>query len=391
MSLPFDAMHAALRAQVDRDILPGVSTALLRGREVVDVFCHGMADREARVPLREDHLFRIFSNSKLVTSCAVMQLIEEGRIALDDPIAAYIPELGERQVLRPGAMRLDDTEPAREPITVRHLMTHTSGLSYGIFDPGSLLYEAYGRAKVMSPHMELAALTQVLAPLPLAFHPGTRWEYSVGTDVLSRLVEVVSGRTFGQYLSARIFEPLEMADTAFWVPESRRERLCALYASPDPTDANGAGLVRVDDRPYPGAYVHTPVRESGGGGLVSSLWDMVRLLRSLIPGGATLLRPETIDAMWANQLPPGVHVHIAGTPRTDSRGFGLGSSIALRPAPGEPAQVAGEVSWGGLAGTVWWLHPRLGTAGVLMTQRWLGTGHPYAVEFKRQAYRALGQ
>ncbi len=147
----FQALHAAMRAQVDREFLPCVSTALLAGRNVVDRFCYGSADREAGIALREDHIFRMFSSTKLVTSCAVMSLLEEGKFALDDPVEAYIPALAGRQVLRPGAKRIDDTEPARSPITIRHLMAHTSGLSYGMFDPGSVLYEAYNRAGVLHP------------------------------------------------------------------------------------------------------------------------------------------------------------------------------------------------------------------------------------------------
>lgn len=386
----FDALHAAMQSQVDRQYLAGVSTALLRGREIVDLACHGFADREAAIPLREDHIFRVFSNTKLVTSCAVMLLLQEGRIGLDDPIERYIPELGARQVLRPGATRIDDTEPAQQSITIRHLMSHTSGLSYGIFDPGSLQFAAYTQARISDPTLDLAGMVTALARLPLSFHPGTRWEYSVASDVLARLVEVVSGQGFGAFLRARIFEPLHMVDTGFWLPEPKQDRLCALYAGVDPADPTRPGLVRLDDKPYPGAYLHRVPRESGGGGLVSTLGDTVRLLQALMPGGPTLLEPETIERMWANQLPPGMCVRFPNVPPVQSRVFALGSALALQAAPGEPAQSAGEVNWGGLAGTIWWIHPRLQIAGVLMTQRWFGMGNPYAYEFKRQAYRALG-
>jgi CubicO group peptidase (beta-lactamase class C family) len=147
----FGALHAAMRTQVDDQFLPCVSTALLHRREVADRFCYGFADREARILLREDHIFRVFSNTKLVTSCAVMLLVEDGRIKLDDPIEAYIPELGGLQVLRPGVTRIDDTEPTRSSITIRHLMTHTSGLSYGVFDPGTVQFVAYNKLGVADP------------------------------------------------------------------------------------------------------------------------------------------------------------------------------------------------------------------------------------------------
>jgi len=304
----FDELHAAMRAQVDRQFLPGVSTALLRGREVVDRFCCGFADKEAGNALREDHIHRIFSSTKLATSCAVMQLVEEGRIGLDDPVEAYIPELGARQVLRPGATRIDDIEPARSSITIRHLMTHTSGLSYGVFDPGTVQFVAYNERGVGSPLKTLAEMMTVLAGLPLSFHPGAQWEYSVATDVLGRVIEVVSGASFGEVLKRRIFEPLGMVDTDFWVPEAKRERLCTLYVGVDLLDPTRPGLLRADDKPYPGAYTKNMPKESGGGGLVSTLGDNVRLVQSLIPGGPTLLKPETIALMWQNQLPPGLCV-----------------------------------------------------------------------------------
>ncbi|MGZ3342139.1 MAG: serine hydrolase domain-containing protein [Reyranella sp.] len=389
-SVNFNDLHLAMRDQVDGQFLPCVSTALLRGREVVDLFCYGFADREAGVALRDDHIFRIFSNTKLVTSCAVMLLLEEGRIGLDDPIEVYIPELGGLRVLRAGATRIDDTEPANSPITVRHLFTHTSGLSYGLFDPGSLQFAAYNQAGVMNPTRRLAEMMTTLATLPLSFQPGTRWEYSVATDVLGRLVEVVSGRSFGEVLASRIFEPLGMVDTGFWVPEAKRERLCALYVGADLMDPTRPGLTRADDKPYPGAYTRKMPRESGGGGLVSTLGDTVRLLQSLIPGGPTLLKPQSIELMFRNHLPPGLCVQFPNLPPFENRCFGLGSSVAVGPVAGEPAEVAGEAGWGGLAGTLWWINPRLGIAAALMRQRYFGFGNPYGYEFKRQAYRALG-
>ena len=390
MTNSFDALHDAMRAEVDQAFLPGVSTALLRGRDVVDRFCYGFADREAATLLREDHIFRVFSNTKLVTSCAVMMLWEEGRIGLDDPIAAYLPELDGLRVLRPGATRLDDTEPAKSPITVRHLMTHTSGFSYGVFDPGSIQFAAYNAAGVMNPATPLADMVTRLSRLPLSYQPGTAWEYSVATDVLARLVEVVAGMSFGAFLASRIFEPLGMVDTDFWVPPAKRDRLCALYVGADLMDPRKPGLIRLDDKPFPGAFSSKVPRESGGGGLVSTLDDTIRLLQALIPGGRTLLKAETIGLMFTNQLPPGLCVQFPGMPRFEHRGFALGSSVAIGAGPGEPAEVVDEVSWGGLAGTLWWINPRLGIAAALMTQRYFGFGNPYSFTFKQHAYRALG-
>lgn len=386
----FQALHDALRAQVQRGFLPGVSTALLRGREVVDRFVCGHADIEADVPLGEDHLFRVFSNTKLVTSCAVLLLVEQGKLALDDPIERYLPELGQRQVLRPGATRIDDVAPARRPVTLRHLMTHTAGLSYGLFDPGTLLHDAYRRAGVHKPQLSNAEFVRTLAALPLAFQPGEQWEYSLATDVLGRLIEVVSGETLGDFFARHIFEPLDMADTAFRLSDAQAARLAALYVGADLADPTTPGLKRLEDVPYPGAYRTAGMREAGGGGLISSLGDTVRLIQALVPGGPTLLKPETLADMARNHLPPGLCVRFANTPINPGRVFGLGSAVLAQPGPLDPPAAASEVNWGGMAGTLWWINPRLNIAGVLMTQRHWGFGNPYAIEFMRLAYQGLG-
>jgi CubicO group peptidase (beta-lactamase class C family) len=386
----FEALHAAMQAQVEQQFLPGLSTALFQGRDVVDTFCCGFADKEAGIPLREDHIFRMFSSTKLVTSCAVLMLFEEKRIRWDDPIETYIPELGSRWVLNSGATRIDDVEPAKSSITIRHLMTHTSGLSYGIFDPGTPMFNAYNQAGVMHPGKTLSEMMTTLASLPLSFQPGTQWEYSVAADVLGRLVEVVSGESFGNFLSSHIFGPLGMVDTDFWVSEAKLKRLSALYVGVDLLDPTKPGLLRAHDKPFPGAYMRKLPRESGGGGLVSTLGDTVKFIQSFLPGGPTLLKSETIDLMCRNQLAAGLCVQFANMPRFESKGFGLGSSVTIGPSALEPAEVVGEVGWGGLAGTIWWINPRIEIAGVLMTQRYFGFGNPYSFVFKAQAYKALG-
>jgi CubicO group peptidase (beta-lactamase class C family) len=251
----FGAAHAAMRRYVDGNILSGVSSAVLVGRDLVDVNCAGWADKEAQTPLRVDHIFRVFSNTKLITSCAALLLFEEGRFQLDDPIEKFIPQLANRRVLRPGATSLDDIEPAKGSITIRHLLSHSSGLSYGLLDPGTTIYKAYNERKVLYPGTTLAEMMDVLADLPLVFHPGTSWEYSVATDVTARLVEVISGQLFDKFIQSRILDPLGMVDTGFVVPEKDRSRLAAYYAGADIMEPMKPGLTRTDDAPYPGAYV----------------------------------------------------------------------------------------------------------------------------------------
>ena len=387
----FSKVHAALRRHVDADLVAGVSSAVLVGRDLVDLHCTGSADREADVAMRTDHLFRAFSNTKLVTSAAVLLLWEEGRFALDDPIEKFIPQLGNRTVRKPGATSITDTEPARGPITIRQLMSHSSGLSYGLLDPGSVMFKAYNARGVLNPLSNLAQMMDILADLPLAFHPGTGWEYSVATDVLSRLVEVVSGQAFDAFIRARIITPLGMVDTSFVVPADKRDRLAAYYAGADPFNPMKGGLTRLENSPYPMAYLAPVPRLSGGGGLVSSLPDMLALIRSLLPGGPTLLKEETIAMMMTNQLPANVWIRFPGQGEIKGKGYGLAGAVTIEPGPNDPAQSTGELQWGGIAGTHWWISPNTGLAGLLMTQRQMAFWRPFSFEFKKLVCQATGR
>jgi len=383
----FRPAHAAMQRYVDGNFLSGFSSAVLVGRDLVDVQCIGWADKEARIPLRVDHIFRVFSNTKLVTSCAALLLFEEGRFQLDDPIEQFIPQLANRRALRPGATSLDQTEPAVGPITIRHLMSHSSGLSYGLLDPGTLIFKAYNERKILNPATTLAEMMDVLADLPLVFHPGTSWEYSVATDVLARLVEVTSGQRFDAFIQSRILGPLGMVDTGFVV--SDRNRLVAYYAGADLVDPMKPGLIRADDSPYPGAYLRPFPRQSGGSGLVSTLPDMVALVRSLLPGGPTLLKPDTIEQMMSNQLPEDVWIRFAAFGVLQGKGHGLAGALILEPSAFDHHDARGELFWGGRAGTQWWISPETNIAGLIMAQRDQGFAHPFAVEFKRLAYEAV--
>ena len=239
----FSKVHAALRRHVDADLVAGVSSAVLVGRDLVDLHCTGRADREADVAMRTDHLFRAFSNTKLVTSAAVLLLWEEGRFALDDPIEKFIPQLGNRTVRKPGATSITDTEPARGPITIRQLMSHSSGLSYGLLDPGSVMFKAYNARGVINPLSNLAQMMDILADLPLAFHPGSGWEYSVATDVLSRLVEVVSGQAFDAFIRARASSrPLAWSTPASWCPPTSAIAWLRITRGADPFNPMKGGL-----------------------------------------------------------------------------------------------------------------------------------------------------
>jgi len=387
----FKPAHAAMQRYVDGNILSGVSSAVLVGRDLVDVNCVGWADKEAQTPLRTDHIFRVFSNTKLITSCAALMLFEEGKFGLDDPIEKFIPQLANRKVLRAGATSLDDTEPARSSITIGQLLSHSSGLSYGFFDPGTVIFKALNERGVHDPRTTLADMVDVLADLPLIYHPGASWEYSLAIDVVARLVEIIGGQSFDKFIQARILDPLGMVDTGFVIPERNHDRLVAYYAGADLMDPMKPGLTRTDNYPYPGAYLRPIARLNGGGGLVSTLPDMVALIRSLLPGGPTLLKPETIALMMTNQLPDGQWIRFAMLGEQPGKAHGLAGSLILKPSPTDHPDASGEFYWGGVAGTQWWISPKRNMAGVMMAQRQMAFVHPFSFEFKRLAYEAVKQ
>jgi CubicO group peptidase (beta-lactamase class C family) len=242
---------------------------------------------------------------------------------------------------------------------------------------------------VLNPATTLADMIDVLADLPLTYQPGTSWEYSVGIDVMARLVEIIGGQPFDRFIQARILGPLGMVDTGFVVPEQDRGRLTAYYDGADLLDFMKPGLTRNDNVPFPGAYLRPVPRFDGGGGLVSTLSDMVALIRSLLPGGTTLLKPETITLMKTNQLPDGIWMRFPMTGDLRGRGHGLTGGLILQPSSLDHPDAAGELYWGGMAGTQWWISPKRNVAGVMMTQRHMSFMHPFAFEFKRQAYEAV--
>jgi CubicO group peptidase (beta-lactamase class C family) len=377
---------------VDEQILSCVNTLVLRGTDVLDFALFGYMDLESGRPLAEDAIYRMYSNTKIVTSVAAMQLLEQGRFALDDPLEDYIEAFAGMQVLKPDAESVDDVEPAAGPIRIRHLMSHSAGLSYGFIEPGSVIDQAYAAADIDILNdfsLTLEALCDKLGALPLAYHPGRSWRYSFATDVLARLVEIWSGARFDDYLRARIFEPLGMVDTDFWVPPQKRERFVTMYAPTDLFDPMKSGLVKADD-PMDGSYTKERTLLSGGGGLVSTVQDYLAFVRMILNGGTwqgrKLLEPGTLALMRENQLPAGVGVSF---PMWDMPGtvFGLGFALKQVLREGEPEAMQDEYHWGGMAGTHSWMAPRAGIAGMCMTQRMPGFWHPFSHEFKSLTYQ----
>lgn len=390
MSGPFQAAHGVLQAEVDAGRLAGVSCATLRHGELIDNFCTGLADREAGVAMHPDTIHRAFSNTKLFTTVLVLMLAERGHWQLDDPLKRWLPAFGTMQVLRSGATTLDDTEPLQSDITIRQLITHTAGLAHGVFDPDGLLYKAYVATGVRGHQTTLAGQMDLLAPLPLGFQPGVAWDYALGIDVLARLCEIATGQSFGDALQTHIVGPLGLVDTGFVLRPDQVPRLAALYKG-DLADPMAPGLDRLDTTPWPDAYVKPVPRQSGAGGLVSTQADMLALLRQLMPGQpSALLQPATLAAMFVDQLPAHLCVQLPGRRSIPSLGFGLGGAVVRRASSLEPAGAVGELQWGGLAGTHWFINPVNGLAGVVMCQRHFGFWHPFWFAYKRRLHAAAG-
>jgi CubicO group peptidase (beta-lactamase class C family) len=380
---------------VDQEILSCCVALVMKGTDVVDFETFGFMDLESRRPLTEDAIFRMYSNTKIVTSVAAMMLYEQGEFELDDPLSSFLPAFSEPAVLRPNAGSVADVEPLAAPITMRHVMSHSAGFSYGFIEPDSLIDQAYmaaGVSGLATNGRTLETLCDDLATLPLAYQPGTSWRYSLATDVLARVIEVISGQRFDDFLKSRILLPLGMQDTDFHVPLDKQSRFTTMYAPVDVMTPMKGGLVKADD-PYTGSYSRPRSLLSGGGGLVSTVADYVTFLRVVINGGewdgVRLLKPATLSLMRTNQLPVGAGVRFPMWEMSNTV-FGLGFAIKLAPGPDEPETATDEYHWGGMAGTHSWMAPRADICGVCMTQRMPGFWHPFSHDFKRLVYGMLG-
>ncbi|MDC0214795.1 beta-lactamase family protein [Gammaproteobacteria bacterium] len=390
--LDYSEMHERMQFYIDSNILSCCSTLVMKGNEVVDHKTFGFMDLEEKQPLLEDAIYRMYSSTKIVTSVALMMLFEEGNFELGDPVSKFISDFDQPRVLKADAKTVEDTEEALSPITISQLLSHSAGLSYGFIEPDSVIDQAYNDSGVNAlgqSGMDLEELCSVIARLPLAYQPGTSWRYSFATDVCARLIEVISGRTFDAFLRERLFEPLNMRDTGFWVDESEMDRFVTMYAPTDIFDPMKPGLVRAED-PRSGPYAGKPKFLSGGGGLVSTVSDYLSFLQMIVSGGSfnevRILKSETLELMRTNQLAPevGVAFPMWSMPGTV---FGLGFALKQSLAEGEPAGALNEYHWGGMAGTHSWMSPSQGITGFCLTQRMPGFWHPFSHEFKAHCYR----
>lgn len=387
-----------LKKEVENDQVAGASALIVRNGKIALLATAGMADREATKPMSADTIVRIASMSKPITSVAAMMLVDEGKLSLDDPLSKHLPEFGDMKVVSTAAGGNGDTkptlEPAKTPITIRHVITHTSGISYRfIGDPrvGPLYVEAAVADGLSETPGTLAENVKRLARLPLAFQPGTEWHYGLNTDVLGRVIEVVSGQSLDQFLRERLFKPLQMNDTSFIVPREKRDRLAAVYGIEDGKPL--ARLTSVLTQRGPLVYSPTfPVWDdnagyySGGAALVSTLGDYARFLQMMLNGGeldgARILKPETVDAMTKDQLGT-MSLGFGAFGGGFGYGFGVVTDAAQSPTP------RGSYSWGGFFSTLFWVDPQNKLIGLLFTQTYPSGNPAFGPDFQRLTYEAL--
>jgi CubicO group peptidase (beta-lactamase class C family) len=388
----------------DEYVSPGRLTGSLvqvwRQGELVLNSLQGMADRERGAPMAEDTIFRIYSMSKPITSVALMMLFEEGRIALDDPVAQYIPAWADLRVYAGGELGSFKTRACTRPMQIVDLLRHTSGLTYG-FQGQTPVDAAYRKLKLGA--VELAGtlddMIAALADLPLDFSPGEAWNYSVSTDVLGYLVGKISGLPFDTFLQERILKPLGMTDTGFHVPVEKAQRLAACYAVGQLGSAVAAdSKLTLQDDPRTSSYLKPPSFFSGGGGLVSTAADYMRFARMLLGGGeldgVRILGRKTLELMTANHLPGGADLpqlsrSMFSEAAYNGVGFGLGFATTLTPAQTLTLGSAGDFFWGGAASTFFVVDPREEMILLLLTQVIPSSAYPLRRQLRTLVYGGL--
>ena len=353
----------------DKKLAGGIIVVARHGK-IVHFKSHGLMDIEAHKPMRDDAVLRIYSMSKAITTAAALILVDEGKLNLDDPVSKHLPELKGCQVQgKDGPFT-----PAKE-MTVRDLMLHTAGLTYG--SSGNAASDSkYKELNVMDFNSTLAEMTEKLRQVPLVYEPGADWQYSVSVDVLGRVVEVVSGHPLDEFFQSRIFAPLDMKDSGFYVPAEKLDRFAANYNS------DGKGNLTLKDAPATSEYLKKRKLFSGGGGLVSTARDYMRFLVMVSSGGeldgVRVLSEKSVKLMTTNQLSEKIGWIKFGPNVREGVGFGLGFSVRNKMSDWDPQGVVGEYGWGGAASTHYWTSPKDDLVVVTMEQT---MPYSFATEF----------
>lgn len=381
------AIRERMQWYVDENYIPCCSYMLAKSGALIDSQCLGYADGARQSPLTDEAIFRIYSNTKLITSVAAMMLVERGIIQLDTPLNDVCSKFSNLRVLQQNATALDQTEALQTPITLRHLLSHTAGFSYGFLDPGTLIDREYLTRgfNLLQPYSgDLQQFVSGVVEMPLAFQPGTNWRYSVATDLVGYIVEQVTGQSLDRFLRQQLFEPLGMAATGFCVPPQKRHLVVDLFRATDmyrPTDTGylSEPLNAVLPIATPPTFL------SGGGGVFSTAQDYLKFLQMLEARGhwqgEQIIRPQTLQLMLTNQLPAGVGLEF---PMWSLPGVGFGLGFALKPALLNPVGQSACHFWGGMAGTHSWVFEN-GVIALCMTQMMPSFLHPFSDDFHRLA------
>jgi CubicO group peptidase (beta-lactamase class C family) len=391
-----------MQAYVDQKVIAGLSTMVARKGKVVHYEQVGWMDIESKKPMSGDTIFRIYSMTKPIVCVALMTLYEQGGFHLFDPVSKFIPAFGELKVLvgdREGGTKEVDLV---RPITIRDLLTHTSGLTYNFLED-SPVSELYSQASLMNDaESSLKELINELVRLPLAFQPGSRWHYSLSIDVIAHLIEIISDQSLNHFLREKIFSPLAMIDTDFYVPPEKRNRLASMYGLPD-LAAPGMTLSKLMEAWMNGFNERLDVSETypatdpngfarGGHGLFSTAWDYMRFAQMLLNqgelDGARILGRKTVDLMNMNHLPVDLLPCEMGGVPIMGYGFGLGSRVLMNVAESEMPGSVGEFGWAGAATTYYWVDTQEELIGLLMSQYMMGFEVP-AKDFQVLTYQAL--
>ncbi len=384
--------HLKLR-YLDAGRFPGTQLLVYRRGKIVHSTVQGFADLERKLPVKDDTIFRIYSMTKPITSVAFMMLVEEGRVAIDEPVHKYIPEWKNLGVFQAGTMPAFLTKPPSRPMLIVDLLRHTSGLTYG-FQQRTNVDAAYRELKIgeVEKAGTLQSMIDSLAKIPLEFSPGEAWNYSVATDVLGYLIGQISGVPFEQFLKERILNPLGMNDTDFFVPADKAHRFAACYS------ADGKGGMTLQDDPATSSFLSPPSLISGGGGLCSTAADYLTFCRALLNGGELggirLLGPKTLALMTTNHLPGGRDLtemsrSLFSEATNAGVGFGLGFSVTMTPSLTLIPGSAGEYAWGGAASTAFWIDPAEELITVFMTQLLPSSSYPVRRELRTMVYAAI--
>ena len=384
---------------VEEGKIPCAQVQVAHDGNVVLRHTTGMADIESNISLMDDAIFRIYSMTNPITSIALMQLYEQGKFLLEDPVEKFLPSFKNPQVLLGGSLFKPELRPAKTIMTVRDLLTHTSGLTYG-FHFQNNLDQMYRDKKLGGPltggegraDASLEEAIDIMGGLPLLFDPGTAWNYSMSTDVCGRLIEVIGDCSFDDYLQENIFDPLGMGDTGFLVPEDKIQRFTSTYI------LNESGALEVTDPAQNSPYQKERLFLSGGGGVVSTTNDYQRFVDMLsnegAAGGNQIIGRRTLELMTMNHLPEGKLLNEVGRSTFSETalagmGFGLGFSVLMDPAANAGLGTIGEFAWGGAASTRFWVDPVEKISCIFMTQFMPSSYYPIRRELTTSVYQAL--